>query len=579
MTRLRITTVIILAVAVMTGACAHRMNNGAERAPAEKATSADAYYHYSLGVYHELNANYDQAIREYETTLRIDPWQPSVTVALAQLYVRNDNITKAVEILEKSNIYHQDYLDAYLLLGSLYVKLQESDNAIKAFTHVIQSDPKRVEPYLYLSLLYRDRKEYEKAVANLKEFLTLEPANLMGHYYMAKIYADMSRYDEAETWLKKTLDIKPFFASALVDLAVLYELQNRPGDAVDVYRRLIEANPSGMEARFKLGKAYLDLKRYDEAESEFRSILNRDKANLDARFSLGLVYFFKGTDFEAAIREFQSVLAKDPFNDQARYFLASSCEENGDHVRAFTEFEKIPPGSKLYESARIQMGIILRDGGLLSEAIDLVRTALDEKGTSGELIGFLAALHEENGDLETAEGMLKRGLLLLPQSPDLRYRLGVLYENTGRHEESMKEMEEVLRIDENNAEALNFIGYSYADRGINLDEAQRMIRKALRLKPDNGFIIDSLGWLYFRKNNIDLAIQYLEKALSLIPDDPTITEHLGDAYARAGLYRKALSVYRKALKLKPKDRKTLMAKIREVAQCAARQGQELVGGE
>ncbi|MBN2254995.1 MAG: tetratricopeptide repeat protein, partial [Deltaproteobacteria bacterium] len=362
-------------------------------------------------------------------------------------------------------------------------------------------------------------------------------------------------------------------------LALMYEMQNRTDDVIEVYRKLIEANPFGLEARFKLGKAYLDLNRYGEAEKEFKEILSRDSTNLDARFSLGLVYFFEGANFDGAIQEFSSVLAKDPLNDRARYFLASSCEEQGEHGRAFREFQEIPPGSKLYESARIQMGMILKDGGRVREAIDLIKTALDKKGNSDELLGFLAALHEEDGDVENAEGILKRGLLFLPQSANLHYRLGVLYENAGRHEESMREMEEVLKIDEDNAEALNFIGYSYADRGIKLDEAQRMIQKALRLKPNNGFITDSLGWLYFKQNKMDLAIRYLEKALSLIPDDPTITEHLGDAYARAGLYRKALATYRKALKLKPRDSETLMAKIKGVIEQAARQGRRPEGKE
>jgi tetratricopeptide (TPR) repeat protein len=142
-------------------------------------------------------------------------------------------------------------------------------------------------------------------------------------------------------------------------------------------------------------------------------------------------------------------------------------------------------------------------------------------------------------------------MLLLPQNVDLYYSLGVLYEKTNRFEESIHQMRTLLKIDPDHADALNFIGYSYADRGINLGEAEKMIQKALQLKPGNGYMIDSLGWTYFKQNRIDLAIQYLKEAASLLPNDGTVAEHLGDAYLKAGRSQEALESYQRALKLNP----------------------------
>jgi tetratricopeptide (TPR) repeat protein len=124
-------------------------------------------------------------------------------------------------------------------------------------------------------------------------------------------------------------------------------------------------------------------------------------------------------------------------------------------------------------------------------------------------------------------------------------------------------MEQVLKIDPNHAEALNFIGYSYADRGIHLREAERMIRKALKISPGSGFIIDSLGWLYFRQNKFDLAIKYLREAAALLPEDGTVAEHLGDVYARTGRWQEALEAYDRALKLTP-DNEGLKKKVQEL---------------
>jgi len=111
-----------------------------------------------------------------------------------------------------------------------------------------------------------------------------------------------------------------------------------------------------------------------------------------------------------------------------------------------------------------------------------------------------------------------------------------------------------LGFDPENAEALNFIGYTYADRGIHLEKAEKLIEKAIELKPGNGYMTDSLGWVYFRQNRTELAITYLKKALDALPEDATIAEHLGDAYAKAGMIREAVEIYRQALKRTPDNR-------------------------
>ena len=124
-------------------------------------------------------------------------------------------------------------------------------------------------------------------------------------------------------------------------------------------------------------------------------------------------------------------------------------------------------------------------------------------------------------------------------------------------------MKALLEIDPDNADALNFIGYSYAERGVKLDEAETLIRKAVRFKPDNGYIMDSLGWVYFRQNRLEEAIDCLRKAVDLLPQDPTIAGHLGDAYKKAGQTEKALDVYREALQRNPGN-SDLEEKIRSI---------------
>ena len=231
--------------------------------------------------------------------------------------------------------------------------------------------------------------------------------------------------------------------------------------------------------------------------------------------------------------------------------LASAYEEKKMHGKALEEFKKIPQDSALYGNAQINIGIILNKEGKIAQAIDVMEKAIRNNRDMPGLYVYLSSLYEEDKKLPSAEGILKEGLRALPDSIDLHFSLGVLYEKINRFNESINEMELVLKIDPTNADALNFIGYTYADRGIRLDEAEDMIKKALTLKPGNAYMIDSLGWVYFRKNRMDLAIKYLKEASDGLPNDPMIAEHLGDAYTKAGRMSEAIEIYKQALKLNP----------------------------
>ena len=109
------------------------------------------------------------------------------------------------------------------------------------------------------------------------------------------------------------------------------------------------------------------------------------------------------------------------------------------------------------------------------------------------------------------------------------------------------------------------VGYTYADLGQNLDEAERLIKEALKYKPNDGYITDSLGWVYFKKGEFEKAIKYLTRAIELVPDDPIVLEHLGDAYLKVNDKANALKCYQKSLIKKEKDKEVLQKKIQELS--------------
>ena len=143
--------------------------------------------------------------------------------------------------------------------------------------------------------------------------------------------------------------------------------------------------------------------------------------------------------------------------------------------------------------------------------------------------------------------------------------MGVVYDKWGKKEDSIATMKQVIRFEPDNANALNYLGYTYADMGINLDEAEQLIRKALEHKPGDGYITDSLAWVYYKREQYEKALPLLKQAASLVPDDPIVKEHLGDVYSKLGMTEKALQSYRQSIENGHTDKAGVEKKIRLLA--------------
>ena len=167
-------------------------------------------------------------------------------------------------------------------------------------------------------------------------------------------------------------------------------------------------------------------------------------------------------------------------------------------------------------------------------------------------------------DFESAEKYIRRAIEIEPDNPRYHFRLGVVYDKGNQKQASIDAMRKVIELDPKHANALNYLGYTYADLGKNLDEAERLIKEALKHKPNDGYITDSLGWVYYKKGEFDKALKYLKKAVELVPDDPIMLEHMGDAYLKLNDRSNAMKYYRKSLKIKDKDKEALEEKIRKL---------------
>lgn len=520
-----------------------------------------ASYHYSLSVLSSLSGKLDDAIEEMGKALGFDARSAFLATELAGLYSEKGNIPKAIAICEKTLAENGSDVDARLLLANLYLNVKNFDNALREYLKVTELEPRNADALLYTGILYGEAKKNEEAVTTFRRLLDIDPDHLMGNYYLAKTLSEVQQYAAAEKIYKKTLTLKPGFEPAVLDLGRLLEKQEKNDQAVKKYRAYIKVNPHSVNVRLKLADLLLKLKKPEEAEKELRETLTWGKGRREIAYRLGLFYL-ESDRFERAAEIILELLKTNSGDYRLRYLLASAYEGQKDYQQAIAELQKIPREAELFPTAQLSISLMLKNTGQIEAAIANLSAAIDNRKDAPDLYALLASIYEEKKELLRAEETLKMGLQVSP-SVMLHFSLGALYEKTNRFPESIREMETVLQMDGKNAEAMNFIGYSYADRGIKLVEAEDLIRKALALKPGNAYMLDSLGWVCFRQSKLAEAIKYLKEAAVGLPQDATVAEHLGDVYVESGQIEAAREIYLQVMKLNP-DHKTVPQKIEKL---------------
>jgi tetratricopeptide (TPR) repeat protein len=344
-------------------------------------------------------------------------------------------------------------------------------------------------------------------------------------------------------------------------MGFVFELENQYNRAQTWYRRVLHHDPANLRALASQGRIYLITNRYSEAVKTLNEIKRLGKSEPDTSLKIGLLYF-EQKYYDEAIREFREVLISRKGPDQARFFLAAAQEEKGDLVAALREYEQVSRQSESYIPARMRMAHILAGQKKFADGIKIIRDTLVLFPQNGDLYLTLAAFYEEEQNYAKAIETLNEALANGINPPEVYFRLAVVYDKKKEPEESRRYISKVLELEPNNPDALNFLGYMYVSQGKDLTEAERLIQTALTLKPEAGYIIDSLGWVYYKKALYDQAIVYLERAHKKMPQDATIAEHLGDAYLKKFRLRDALRLYKKAISLENANIPELQKKIK-----------------
>jgi len=258
---------------------------------------------------------------------------------------------------------------------------------------------------------------------------------------------------------------------------------------------------------------------------------------------------------DLALVYLQLALYLQPKHALALLSLADLYENLKKPQLAIKIYERMPADSPLRRNAEIQLGVNYDAIDRTDDAKKHLEKLILSRGDDLEAIMALGNILRARKSFQECADIYGKGIATIakPEKPNwlIYYFRGICYERAKQWPKAEADLTKALELFPDQPHVLNYLGYSWVDQGVHLDQGMAMIRKAVDQRPDDGYIVDSLGWAYFRINNFDEAVKHLERAVELKPEDPTINDHLGDAYWKVGRNLEARFQWSHARDLKP----------------------------
>jgi tetratricopeptide (TPR) repeat protein len=515
--------------------------------------SPAAYQHYIQAQLFSNEGRAEEAAEELRHALASDGASAYLRTRLAEELLALGRVDEAREEVEAALHLDPQFAEAYVDLARVKLRVGDVNGAEVALHRAIAIDRTCEDAYITLVTIYHERGLESRVEETWQKLVRAVPGSAQAHHALG--HAALARDDDraGEASLQRALELDPSLQDARVELAQLYQGEGRFREAA---AQLREAYDRSGEP--KLAELLVRLQMTAGREDEARELVDRldDEASGGERklFVGWLRLAAKQADRALAVAE---ELLKKSESSPARLLAGAALETDGHTDEALAQLRKIGPASSEFSSAQERIGRLLRDSGRYREAAELLGRAIAQVAGGGgdTLQELLAEVHERAGEGGAAVRLLEGAVAKRPQSATLTLALAAAYQRAGQWERGVQLVREgVLKRDPDSAAALNFIGYALAEEGVRLDEAKKLLERALALRPSSGEISDSLGWLMVKLGRLDQAERLLLRADRLAPEEPEILEHLGELYVKKADRARALEAYKRALLHRPDEK-------------------------
>jgi len=494
---------------------------------------------------------------------------------LASLLLSTNHVAASLEVMEamptpvKEGLVGDDLSEFHLLYAQVLIANNGVAQAAEVLQSLIDMNPRFVKARLLLVRLEVSRDQFVRAHALLQDGLKLQE-DMQLRQYQVQLYVEQANYKQADQVLAKMQQVFPDEEHVVLQRSELAAQRGEDLKSQELLRAFIAGHAdTATQSYALLADLYVRKQRYDEAINTYNAMLPLTVGSAEVQLSLGRLYYQRG-DYALAKSSFEQAIAvlkpSDGDNEisnelaSAYFYLGASLEAASSWQAAIPNYEMLKPKHDSYLDAQIRLASI---------DLSLKKTAKVEKR-----VAELKKAYPDNLDIAELNVALrmqqKKYQLLIDESESaldlgfsamLMFNRAIAFESLKLFEPLDKTLDQLLMQKPDHSEALNFYGYSLADRGIRLPDAEKMIRKALTIKPDDGYYLDSLAWVYFQTKRYALAVKTQLMAVEKVVDDPVMYEHLGDMYWQAGDQSNATLNWKKALRLGHNDKQLVEKKI------------------
>ncbi|MCB1057534.1 MAG: tetratricopeptide repeat protein [Acidobacteria bacterium] len=531
-----------------------------------------------------------RAVDQAEAAHRLAPDDPDILRVVAQTYLTvaetdpqdTASLEAARQIFDRVRELAPGDVSVRLTLGQILLFQGQTDDAIAMFREAVAVSPENARAYGFLVEALKNAGRQDEAEQVYRDILAFDPTAEDARISLAELVGESGDHRGAievlrggtpeflaSARVRQMLAVQLFLsgqmAASLAELdgaissggetpalgrlrALVLNAQGRNEEAASQLRRLLVESPEDADVALTLARVLVRLDRLDEATE----VLSQTVARLEGSEAGGAEglrlewaeMLMNGQRWAKALDVVEPLeKASAPQLRLAAELLAAESLvqlERGDEALELLSRSEAEDPAAIAKRAELLLRL---------DRPDEAQALLDKLRGEGDETSALAAamVYQRLERYSDTEALIESYLDGHPATPRLLYLIGSACEREGKIDAAVSWFRKLLEMDPDFSDALNYLGYMWAERGENLDEARTMIERAVELEPDNGAFIDSLGWVYYQLGRYPEALTQLERAVQLVPDDGTVLEHLADAYRAVGRVDDAKKTYERAL--------------------------------
>ncbi len=472
-----------------------------------------------------FSKDYDLAFDAVNRWVELEPGNPEALRMAGLLYVHKGEPDKAAEYLAKvidaagEDAYEASFAHLNLMFGQGEI----NGNELKTMDLLRQRYPNVVYAHqTYAEMAYR-AKNYEAAIVGADAVLAIDPANKQARIVKYRAMLSQGDADAALAGMKQ----------------------------------LLASEPDDPELRHNYARMLVQARRYEEALREYDRILGTKPDDKDLIYSAALLDI-ELKHYPKARQRLNTLIESPNHRNEAFYYLGRIDEDEGKLAEAIEWYSRIHDGD-YYFDASSRIATLMAANGQLEDARNYIRSLREQTSNQSvqiQLYLLEGELIRDRQGAQQAYDFYDEVLKTYPDNTELLYARAMVAESIGHIDWLERDLLTIIKREPENATALNALGYTLADRTERYQEAEQYIRKALKIRPADPAILDSMGWVKYKLGDLQGAEEYLRKAYAITPD-AEIAAHLSEVRWLQGKKREAREILREALKTSPKDSRLL----------------------